>query len=236
MTAGLVNLEDNREDQYSKKLGIITIGQSPRVDLTADMFKVLSKDIEVVEKGLLDEYTLNEVEHLFAPQSGDHILVSRMRDGTQVRLSESQIFNRLQGAILALEKEVDVILLLCTGALPKVQSSKPLIMPKPLIKSVVDALRDDHKIGLVIPDAAQRNMIEEWWQSQGIESEICIFSPYDVSEDILNISFRETEIEYVVMDCMGYSEDIKNRISKQTGKKVILPRTLLARIINEIMA
>ena len=218
------------------KLGIITIGQSPRTDLTYDMLEILREDIEVIESGVLDRYTLDEVKEKFKPVEGEPRLVSRMRDGTQVILNEDKIIEELQNSIYELENKVDVILLLCTGKFPKFISKKSLIEPKPLLKSVVDALRNEKKIGIVVPDYSQAKDIKKWWKSQGVDSEVLVFSPYLKSNGLNELLFKDENIEYVIMDCMGYSEKMKFDLIKRTGKKVILPRTFLARVINEIMA
>ena len=218
------------------KLGIITVGQSPRIDLTDDMLNILRDDIEVVESGVLDSYNLNEVKEKFTPIDGKPRLVSRMRDGTQVILNEEKIVEELQGVIYDLENKVDVILLLCTGKFPKFRSKKSLIEPKPLIRSVVDALRNEKKIGIVVPDSSQADDIRNWGQSCGIDSEVVVFSPYIKGRDLDNMSFEDEDIEYVIMDCMGYNEKMKFDLIEKTGKKVILPRTFLARVINEIMS
>jgi len=54
--------------------------------------------------------------------------VSRLRDGTQVRLGREKIVRRLQECIKKLEKEVDVIGVLCTGEFPELKSQKLLIL------------------------------------------------------------------------------------------------------------
>ena len=66
------------------KIGAITIGQSPRVDLMPDMEKIFMDSIEVIQMGGLDGLTKEEIE-TFTPQGpDDHVLVSRLRDGSSV--------------------------------------------------------------------------------------------------------------------------------------------------------
>lgn len=48
-----------------KTLALLTIGQSPRVDLTGDVLSRLPDDIRIVEYGALDPYTLEEVTARF---------------------------------------------------------------------------------------------------------------------------------------------------------------------------
>ena len=57
------------------KIGAVTIGQSPRVDITADILPLLSSNIELIEAGAMDNYTLEEINEKFAPEEGDTVLV-----------------------------------------------------------------------------------------------------------------------------------------------------------------
>ncbi|MBE5397345.1 AroM family protein [Brevibacillus borstelensis] len=55
-----------------KKLGAITIGQSPRVDVTPEMLPFLT-EFQVVEKGALDGLGPEELAAL-APKPGENVL------------------------------------------------------------------------------------------------------------------------------------------------------------------
>ena len=43
-----------------RKLGVITIGQSPRDDVIPEMVEFIGKDIEVLQAGALDGLTLRK--------------------------------------------------------------------------------------------------------------------------------------------------------------------------------
>jgi len=115
------------------RIGFITIGHSPRVDVVPEMTPILG-DVEIIECGALDDLTLEEIQKL-APREGDYVLVTRLRDGTQVKLSREKIVKHLQTCIEKLEKEVDVIGILCTGEFPELKSKKLLIEPSLLLLS-----------------------------------------------------------------------------------------------------
>ena len=38
----------------------------------------------------------------------------------------------------------------------------------------------------------------------------------------------------IVLDCIGYTQEMKKMFAEKTGKKVVLPRTLLARVVSEL--
>lgn len=218
-----------------KKLGIITIGQSPRTDLTCDILKVLNDNISIVEIGVLDNYSLEEVQKEFAVKHNTPRLVTRMRDGTQVIIDEEKIIKELDKLILEFEQKVDLVLLLCTGKFPEFKSNKTLIIPKPIVYSLVRVISKGKKIGVVIPDISQKEYITKWWNDANVNIETCVCSPYRNDNAIDNINFVDKKIEYIVLDCMGYSIKMKDKIEKITGKHVILPRTLLASVINELI-
>lgn len=219
------------------RLGIITIGQSPRIDLTEDLVTILSEEITIVEKGILDNFTYGEVIDNFKPSNNENILVSRMKDGRQVILSEKRIIKSMQNCIIDLEKDVDIILILCTGRFPKYNHTKPLLIPQEILHGVVAKLSNRKEIGVIVPKDEQINSITNWWKESGVKIQVESASPYKNIEDIKNVSkhFRNKDIEYIVLDCMGYSKKMKDIVKTYSEKMVILPRTLIARVINEII-
>jgi len=46
------------------KIGLVTIGQSPRTDILPDMLMILGHQYDVVETGALDDYTTEEIKNL----------------------------------------------------------------------------------------------------------------------------------------------------------------------------
>lgn len=220
------------------KLGIITIGQSPRIDLTEDLMTVLDEGIDIIEKGILDEYTYEEVIKEFKPNEGEKVLVSRMKDGKQVILSEGKIIRSMQDCITYIEKEVDMTLILCTGKFPRYNHKKPLLIPQEILHGVVSKMSAEKDIGVIAPKGGQIPAITNWWRESGIEIQAKAASPYEDIEDIKKTSkyFVDKNIDYIVLDCMGYSQKMKEMVKTHSKKMVILPRTLIARIINEILS
>lgn len=91
-------------DDVKRKIGVITIGQSPREDVLAEMRPLLGENIEVLQAGALDGLTQEEVA-LFVPKENDIVLVSKLRNGNSVKFGESYILPRLQQCIEKLESE-----------------------------------------------------------------------------------------------------------------------------------
>lgn len=223
----------------SLKVGMVTIGQSPRVDVIPEIKELISGDIEIVEKGALDRLTLKEIER-FEPKQDDEILVTRIGDGTEVTIGESFILSRLQEKISELDKEdVALIALLCSGEFPCLRSEKPLIMPDKLLSGVLSSLVvNKGKLGLMVPSEGQVNHLMKSFQDLGFEVIGVGASPY--KNDIGAIGeaaskLKEAGIDLIVMDCFGYNLEMKDRVREVTAKPVILMRSLLAGLLKELI-
>ena len=65
------------------KIGAVTIGQSPRTDVMADMKAILGEEVEVLEAGALDGISMEEIKQM-EPAKGDYVLVSRLQNGWSI--------------------------------------------------------------------------------------------------------------------------------------------------------
>jgi len=86
----------------------------------------------------LDDLTLEDMNKVEV-QPDDGILVSRMRDGTEVKFTERFVLPLLQDKILMLEKQrVRLIVIMCTGKFPKFKSEGLVVTPQEILKGVVE--------------------------------------------------------------------------------------------------
>ena len=86
------------------KIGMLTIGQTPRVDLLPALVEILGDEHEIIEAGALDGLSLEDVKDIeILPD--DYILVSRMRDGTEVKITKRFVIPRIQEKITELEEK-----------------------------------------------------------------------------------------------------------------------------------
>lgn len=222
-----------------KKLGTITIGQSPRNDVIPEMLPFLGKNVEVIQAGALDGLTYEEILQ-FKPEEGDYVLVSKLRDGRSVKFAERFILPRLQACIDKLESEgADIILFICTGVFPNIfKSLKPILYPQKILHGVTPRLVDKGKVAVITPDEDQIDQSLNKWKETGAKVIVVKGSPYGEENEIeeaINDLNREGDIEVIIMDCIGYTEAMKNLVSAGTGKPVVLARTMVARVLGEIL-
>jgi protein AroM len=220
------------------KVGTLTIGQTPRVDLIPVIRNVLGPDVEIVEKGALDGLNLEEVRD-FRPRPNEYVLVTRMRDGTEVIVSEERIVGRMKQRILEFQAEpVEIIILLCTGEFPEIESGKIVLRPDRIMLNVVQSLLDSGRLGVVVPSPDQIPIFKRKWERTNREVVVDAVSPYTGSDEELRekaSKLKASDVDLVVMDCIGFNRETKALFREITGKPVLLPTTLVARIAGEML-
>ncbi|MGL5695197.1 MAG: AroM family protein [Peptostreptococcaceae bacterium] len=219
------------------KIGGITIGQSPRIDVTSDIMKIFDGKIELLEAGGLDNLTKEDIEK-FAPEDGDYVLVSRLKDGSSVTFAEKHIIPRLQECIYELEsKGVSLIMFFCTGQFPYEFDSKvPIVFPCDILDRIIPLLSKDSSIAVLTPSELQLEQSKFKWEEFVKSVKVVAASPYENLDRLEEVarSLRDEDLDLVVLDCIGYSQDMKEVVARESGKNVILSRTMLARVISEI--
>ena len=220
------------------KVGALTIGQSPRLDVEPDFLAVAGHGVELLQRGALDGLSPQDMAGL-EPRTGEYILVTRLRDGTEVRLAEERIASRMRGCLLDLEAEgVELIALFCTGEFPGLESRVPLLKPDRLIAKFMSALSPGAAICAVVPSEAQIPSMKSKWEKEGFAVEALALSPYTCTEGELVKAARgaaESRASIIVLDCIGYSRRIKAVFREACRRPVILPRTLLGRAVAELV-
>ena len=220
------------------KIGILTIGQSPRVDIIPELKKAIGFEVEIEEKGALDELTWEEVKDLY-PGPDDYILVTRMRDGREIKIAERHIIQRISKCIADLEKkEVDFIILLCTGEFPDIISKKPILKPNKLLENVIRGILQEGVMAVIVPSLDQIPLMEKKWKKTNLKIIVEAISPYTgTREEIEKIAkkIEEKDVDLIVLDCLGFNRGVKTIFRKITKTPVLLPRTLFARVVGELI-
>jgi len=219
-----------------KRLGLVTIGQTPRIDLLPDIKMILGNGVEIVERGALDGLTLDQVKELY-PTKDDEVLVTRMADGTEVKVAERHIFPRLKKLINNLEQDgINVILIACTGEFPYINSSSILVYPQKVLHHVVSSIAEELALGVLIPDELQIESAKKRWSGATKKVFVEPGSPYEGLERVVKAAQKLVHnADLVVMDCIGYTLAMKEAVAKSINRPVILARSVIAKITAEIL-
>lgn len=220
------------------KIGTVTIGQTPRSDLLPELIAILGRGVEIVERGALDGLTREEIAAI-APGPGDYVLVTRLRDGSSVQIAEKHILPRMQECIRQLAEEgVDAVALLCTGQFPPFHSSKILLRPQPILYNLTTALAGGLTLGVMVPSREQLPQSHARWKDVAAAVKCVAASPYVNAEEGVEQAAHNLEVagvELVVMDCVGYTAAMKRKVGAITGAPVILARSVVARVLAELV-
>lgn len=221
-----------------QRIGLVTIGQSPRVDITPDLAHIWQGAFEIVERGALDDLSGAEIEAL-APLAGETVLVSRLRDGQSVRLGEERLVHYVAEKIAGLQESVGAIFLLCTGEFPPLESKVPLFEPNSVLRNMVrGVMKPNQVLGVIVPEQDQEEEIIRRWQAYIPNAIITAYaSPYQEDGQLLQAAseLKERDVDLVVLDCLGFSMEMKRQVQAITKKPVIIPRTLVGRLIMEVL-
>ncbi|MCI6548372.1 MAG: AroM family protein [Coriobacteriaceae bacterium] len=216
----------------------ITVGQAPRTDMTADLESRLAPTLELVQYGALDGLTAREAERGLAPGPGDEMLVSRMRDGSQVTFSGTKVLPLVQARIDQAEREgTRAIVVLCTGSFPEMRHEVPLIYPQPLLHAVARALAGGRRMAVMVPEPSQEEQARGWWGEHGVEVEVISASPYAGIGGVREAAakLRGSNDALLCLDCMGFTTQMRDAAREASGLDVLLPRTLVASVVSELL-
>lgn len=137
------------------RVGTVTIGQAPRLDITPDLTRILGSEVELVEAGALDGLPLEQIKAM-GPHEGDYVLVTRLADGTSVQICERTVTPLVRQKIAAhFATGIPAVLLLCTGEFPEFPSEGLLLRPQRVLFNVVKAVAEGAKLGVFMPSHDQ---------------------------------------------------------------------------------
>lgn len=219
---------------HAPRIAFVTIGQSPRIDLTPEILARIGSKIDAVEFGALDDLTAAEVAAM-TPRADETSLCTRMRDGSEVVIGKDQTRDRLQALFDRLDGEgFDAITLLCTGHFEHLGSKTLLIESQRVVDATVDAFSlGCQNLGVILPLERQ---VQEFHVQSDADRKIKAthYSPY--SGDRLDAAAREVaDCDLIVMHCMGYSEAMRTKAAAVTNKPVLLARRIVAGAVQQIV-
>lgn len=210
-------------------VGIVTIGQSPRTDIVPEIAAWLPAGTPLIECGALDGVDRAGLARL-APAQCEDVLVSRLRDGTEVTLAEARVIPLVRGAVEHVtDRGAAVVAILCTGSLGGISCPRPLLMPGPLVRNLVAAAACG-RLGVVVPAAGQVESVRAEWSAAADEVLVVVASPYGPRSVLRRAATRLAawHPDLVVLDCLGFGDPMKRLVAHVTGAPVILPRAVLA--------
>jgi protein AroM len=226
------------------RIGLITIGQSPRDDIVPDMVAQLGRDVEVIQAGALDGLSLAEVLTL-APQGDEAWAVSRMRDGQEVRLAKRELDPRMQQRVSELQAHgVDLIVPLCASDWSTLAVDVAFINPGKALMPIVQAmLRPGGTLGMISPTEAQARLEAERADGGPVPVVSVFAQPYadDPDERLRQCAaagrlLPEAGADLIYMGCMGHTRAMRAVVREVSGRPTLTANGIIAGLIAQAVA
>jgi protein AroM len=221
-------------------IGFATIGQTPRDDLVPYLLGQLGQPIDAIQGGVLDDLEPAEIAALDRGGEGLH-MVTRLRDGGSARLAYDVAVPRMQRVVDGLvEDGADLVVILCGADWSAVRARVPVINPGKLFPNVVQALAAGSRLGVVKPSAGQVDHTVRQYEALGLDVAVTSAFPYDAHANEAARTaarhLREQGAEMVWMTCVGMGEEMRAVVRQELDVPIVLARSLLARMIDEMIA
>lgn len=222
------------------RIAMVTVGQSPRDDLVPFMTPLFSRKVEVLQAGALDGLDAPGIAAL-APGPGEVGIAARLLDGSERLISHAKILPRVQACVDRLRADgAELFVILCGADWTALRSDVLVVNPGRVFPAIVAALAGGRRLGVIKPVEGQIEQARQQFAERGIEAVVTAASPYTPRrlEDVRRAAetLAAVPVDLVWMTCVGMDEAMREVVCEVTGKPVILARSILARVIDELLA
>lgn len=218
------------------KLGTITIGQSPRPDVTPILDQHVAAGIPRVHVGVLDRMSRDEITAGFAPRGRDAArMVTRLADGSSVEVDASAIEAGVQRRLTELEDGgCTVVVVLCTGVFRGLRSRRAwLIEPDRILPALVAGMVGARRVGMISPIAVAADAARRKWAALQIPPMQAVASPYVAGEsgvEAAALELKRAGADVLLLDCIGFVDRHRAAAHRASGLPVLQASDLVARV------
>jgi protein AroM len=217
----------------NRTVGVYTIGQTPRPDLTEDLarrFPSTRFDVMGALDGLTEdelaaganEPAENELANadVQAAETTRYPVETRLRDGTRIVFDAAFLEPLLQASICARDVHVTAHLVLCAGPFPNLTGEAPVLRPFDLAAADF-ARRGFETLDVVVPFAAQARPAARKWERAGFS---CRTLALDGKPDDVSVArwltLQVPDADALVFDYVGFPSRILDEVAAQVSVPV----------------
>lgn len=219
-------------------ISCLTIGQSPRPDILSELSVLLPENCRLEEMGALDGLSSDQLRGI-TPAPGEAFYVTLLRDGTEVSIPKHLLEQLVQNNLIEVQRRGGhLAVLLCTGEFPHMPGDIPFLRGGEIIKESVQNLYRGKRIAVIVPDPGQSDHMSQRWKEIGIDHVIYYCLPYHetAQSQQLCAQLKNSDEDFILLDCFGFTTDMAKRFRQQTEKRVLLPRELVGRYLSNYLA
>lgn len=218
-----------------KKVTVVTMGQSPFAPETHDVYRMLAETCDVELHGILDGMSEEEIGAL-APEGDELFIVSALRTGQEVRVAERNAMRLVNERLLEAERNGSAAaLVFCTGHFDIPEMRMPVFVPERILFSLFRAM-GVKRLGAIVPKPGQIDASVAYYSE--FSPRVCAASPYGPREAIeaAAASFRDSDVDMLMADCMGFTQELGELIQTASGKQVFVPRVVLPALLKAVIS
>jgi len=222
-------------------IGMVTVGQAPRDDLVPAMEAMFSHPVRVLQAGALDGLGADEIGRL-GPGPGEIGIAARLLDGSETLLSHAKIYPRVQQCVDRLRADgAAFLVILCGADWSAIRSDVLVVNPGRVFPAIVSALATGRRLGVIKPSGGQVEAATRQFAERGIEAVVTAASPYTGAQRLADVRraaerLKAAGVSLVWMTCVGMDEPMRDVVTEVVGVPVLLARSVLARVIDELLA
>jgi protein AroM len=207
-------------------LRVLTIGQSPRPDLEAEIAAAVP-GLRITLEGALDGMSRAEVGQT-SPRDGADTLFTLLPSGEGVAVSKAAVTERLRAKLATIEGPV---LLACTGAFAGLPERVDLVQPSAVLNALAEAMLPRGRLGLAVPFAEQIPALGAKRQRPGLEVVAVALKPASdaATRRAAAATLAASKPDLVLLDCISYSRADKAAFAAVLPCPVLLSVAVAAR-------
>ncbi|MCR9074114.1 MAG: AroM family protein [Alphaproteobacteria bacterium] len=225
----------NRSVPLEPRVAVVTLGQTPRIDVVPELCEMAGRPMEAMEFGVLDGVDAETLGRI-APGPGETALITRLRDGSDIVMSIDWTSDRMQeiySEIAGIDIDLVVLMSSLLGAVPA--PARTTIFCDRVVSRTIETFADAGlKVGIVLSLDSQGDMVVRERTRQPDMVRAAIARPGDGAA-LAGAIDELAECDVLILHSVTYSEEERRKAATRSGKPVVLARRLVASAIREAL-
>ena len=248
-----------------QRVGLISLGQTPRDDLAAEISGFVNRPMDILEFGLLDDLSRRQLERLQGGEAKPEItcqqqvekdlpdsepaLMTELRDGSKIILSLDYASERISSLYDELARQpIDLVVLMTTIICPTPAPARATIFCDKIVDRAIETFAGSGlAVGVIISLESQRQLLRYADASMPAASArdaagpgsfpgISIAAAPPGDEARLEAALSKLQgCDVLVLHSISYNEAERKQLAERLGKPVIHARRLIATAIREAL-
>ncbi len=217
------------------RLCIMPLGQTPRNDWLDPIQEIVGNRIEVIQHGCLDGLSHEEILEL-DQRPDDHMLFTALpaAGGKRVGFAKRHVLDRMQDNLdVVTAKGASMVAVCCSEKWPESYDfDGHWIEVFSVMHDLVTGMSYRGR-GVVFYHVAgqQQATVDRWADVEGLDFVYLEDGRTDLEHEEIMQLLEKAGYTYAVLDCFGFSLDLKDQIQHRLGLPVYLPLTSLANAV-----